>query len=178
VFEYVTDERSRRLSLGTDYTNSVGKVYDLAELVGPDGRLQDPRRPGLLESRPLNEGSRNIELMIYAVGEDHTVHVGFDAPNARKQQMDGAVKHETLYEGAPVRAAGEIYVKGGIICAINDASGTYGTRGVILGAPGKKAMDVDAVRDLLEALRRCAAVVEPELLADLCRKVGEPHEDA
>ena len=177
MFKYVTEERSRRLNLGTDYTNSGGKVYNLAELVGPDGRLQDPQLPRLLGSRPLNDWSSSIELMIYAVGEDYSVHVGFDTPDARKQKMDGAVKHETLYKGAPVRAAGEICVQSGIICAINDASGTYGTRGVILGDPGREAIDVDAVRDLLEALRPCTAVVEPELLADLCRKVGEHHED-
>jgi hypothetical protein len=63
--------------------------------------------------------------LIYAVDVNFEIRAGFDGIRGE----ENAVKHETLFHNADVRAAGEMAVVGGIIVSVNDFSGSYRTAG-------------------------------------------------
>jgi hypothetical protein len=136
--------RAVRLARGTDHCGSPGRVFGLAELVA-SGLIMDPEAPTrLLTKRKL----------IYAVNEAFEINVAEDGVRG----TSGAVKHETLFRNAPVRAAGELFVEQGIIVRVNDRSGSYGTEG---------RMDSDRrfSRAVLAGLAKAAATVtEAELV--------------
>lgn len=110
----IRDERLRR---GTDHCDSDGQVYELGALVRA-GRLYHP-----VEADSLLNSTK--AAIIFAVDETHRFHLGFDGLRGQRS----AVKHETLFHNANVRAAGELMVRDGIIVDINDHSGSYGTYG-------------------------------------------------
>ncbi|HEX7192694.1 MAG TPA: hypothetical protein VF381_14090 [Thermoanaerobaculia bacterium] len=114
--------RKERLAKGTDHCDSRGPVHLLGDLV-QEGQIVDPA-----SKRPLTthgtSGSRR-RVLIYAVSSDFEIHVGFDGTRGQ----ENAVKHETLFHNADVRAAGELEVVGGIIYKVNDFSGSYRTAG-------------------------------------------------
>lgn len=64
-------------------------------------------------------------MLIYAVAENFQVNVAFDT----RRGTPGAVKHESLFQNADVRAAGELEIEDGVIVEVGDISGTYGTQG-------------------------------------------------
>ena len=99
--------------------------------------------------------------MIYAVDVDFNIHVGFDGIRGTA----GAVKHETLFHNADVRAAGELTLRGGIIVRVNDQSGSYRTSG---------RLDTDRrfAEAILTALDRAACPVEDDERSRLRAKAG------
>ncbi|MGZ5440466.1 MAG: hypothetical protein ACXW31_12410 [Thermoanaerobaculia bacterium] len=114
-----TEIRAERLAKGRDHCDSGGPIYELARLVSAK-RIRDPERGDELTT---NRERR----LIYAVSTDLRVHVGFDG----ERGTAAAVKHETLFHNEPVEAAGEMQVAAGVVVAINDHSGSYGTVGLM-----------------------------------------------
>ncbi|HYI12450.1 MAG TPA: hypothetical protein VEK57_25575 [Thermoanaerobaculia bacterium] len=91
--------RQERLRKGTDHCGSTGSVYNLRDVMKA-GVIADPRDM----QRPLSTAWTSpaaSPVLIYAVDVDFNIHVGFDS--ARSQA--NAVKHETLFHNADVRAA-------------------------------------------------------------------------
>jgi hypothetical protein len=115
--------QTERLRIGKDHCASEGLVYHLRDLVRA-GFIRDPSDLSTALTAGRSLGTEN-RVMIYAVGENFDVHVGFDS----ERGTTNAVKHETLFHNAEVHAAGELEVLDGIIVEINDISGSYGTRG-------------------------------------------------
>src|ERR1041385_1336527 len=79
-------------------------------------------------AEPLTAGrtfGTSAPVLIYAVDTKFSIHVGFDGIRGQST----AVKHETLFHNADVRAAGELEVFEGMIVTVNDHSGSYGTAG-------------------------------------------------
>jgi hypothetical protein len=151
--------RQERLARGTDHCGSEGKVYALADLV-KGGKVMDPRA----RSRPLTtDGTAGLpsDVLIYAVDADFNIHVGFDGVRG----TPNAVKHETLFHNAEVRAAGELSLLDGIIVAVNDQSGSYRTF-------GRLSTDRRFTEAILMALNRSAAPVSEETRAWLREKAG------
>jgi hypothetical protein len=130
-----------------------------------DGVIRDPVQPSTAlhtakiqswrsAGGPPDEGN----LYIFAVSENYELNV---APDGDRKAAN-AVKHETLFHNEDVLAAGEIYIANGVVQDINDASGSYGTRGAletdpkfadaVLKALTTHGLPVDAV--LLEHLRQ------------------------
>lgn len=115
--------RQERLARGTDHCGSKGTVYSLKELL-TDGLIMDPTdvdRPLTTAGTSPSAGS----VLIYAVDANFNIRVSFDGIRGSAD----AVKHETLFHNVDVRAAGELSVRGGIIIAVNDRSGSYRTAG-------------------------------------------------
>jgi hypothetical protein len=112
-----------RLAKGTDHCGSAGEVYALGNLVTA-GKIVAPGRPARsLTTRGSTAGREGV--LIYAVDGNFNIHVGFDGVRGETN----AVKHETLFHNADVRAAGELSVVDGIIVEVNDFSGSYRTAG-------------------------------------------------
>jgi hypothetical protein len=84
-------------------------------------------------------------MFIYAVNEGHRFRMAPDGGPRNPENTD-AVKHETLFENAPVLAAGEVRVENGVIADINDESGSYDTRSAMQNDP-------QFASDILEAIR-------------------------
>ena len=115
--------RQERLLRGADHCASTGKVHVLADLVR-GGRVVDPRDA----RRPLTTGGTSpmtASVLIYAVDANFNIHVAFDGVRG----TPNAVKHETLFHNADVRAAGELTVRDGMIMRVSDQSGSYRTSG-------------------------------------------------
>lgn len=148
-----TDIHTERLAAGRDHCDTPGPVYDLVLLVS-DGRITDPERGGDLTTSSARQ-------LIYAVDADLSVHVGFDS----ERGISGAVKHETLFHNEPVEAAGEMEVVDGIVVAVNDRSGSYGTT-------GQMRVDPRMARTLLAALRRANVRVADAVLDFLNERAG------
>lgn len=117
--------RTERLSAGTDHCDSKGKVFPLLRLVNTRGEVVDPCLDGVLLD------TENGENVIYAVSGELDVHIGIDGTRG----VPDAVKHETLFHNANVRAAGEIVFRQGKVVALNDHSGSYGTYGMLATDP-------------------------------------------
>lgn len=102
-----------------------GRVLDAAKLNRlPDGRISNPSTPGqALTTPPL--GSDGV--FIYAIDQDGNLRMASDG--GKREFNRDAVKHETLFHNANVIASGELQFEAGTIIGINDASGSYGTRG-------------------------------------------------
>jgi hypothetical protein len=152
--------QSERLQKGKDHCTSPGQVYDLRELVR-DGFIREPSD----HSRTLTAG-RSVgtehRVMIYAVGENFEIHAGFDS----ERGTANAVKHETLFHNADVRAAGELNVVDGIIIEINDISGSYGT-------PGRLQSDPEFAQAVLRALRLARAPLHRSERLRLSRRANQ-----
>jgi hypothetical protein len=112
-----------RLAGKRDHCGSGGIVHDLRDLIS-SGRIHEPDAPGRTLTAGRSMGRKN-RILIYAVDENFDIHVGFDS----ERGMPSAVKHETLFRNADVRAAGEIEVSDGIVVEVGDVSGSYGTSG-------------------------------------------------
>jgi hypothetical protein len=122
----------KRLSDGICRCQSTGVVFNAKDLIR-NGLIFEP----LAFAYPLNtpriktlsnpdliiEG--NAKPFIYAVSLELDLHV---APDGNRP-TDNSVKHETLFHNEHVLAAGEIWIRDGIIAGMNDYSGSYGTRG-------------------------------------------------
>lgn len=143
-----SDEHAKRLASGRCRCASNGPVYDVVALLR-DGLLLDPRDMQSLLSTPevrpdpnaaYPPGSGYGRTFIFAISEDLDVHVAPDSDRG----LQNAVKHETLFHNAHVLAAGEIFIKNGIISGINDISGSYDTIGELLITP-------DFARNVLNA---------------------------
>src|SRR5436305_76328 len=141
-----TTIRAERLAKGTDHCDSSGRVLHLADLV-VGGLIMDPKAP----TNPLSR-----HKFIYAVGEAYEINVADDGVRG----ISGAVKHETLFRNAQVRAAGELFVEQGIIVQVNDLSGSYRTA-------GKTDTDRQFARAVLAALEKVAATVDEAELTRL-----------
>jgi len=141
-----------------DHCRSSGEVFEISELID-EGRIRDPDEPAKLLTAQRDMNSER--LFIYAVDANFAMHVGVDGIRGRRN----AVKHETLFSNADVRAAGEIDLSRGVISMINDASGSYGTRGM---------MDVDpSIADsVLVALDRSGAPLRRSVRRMLEQKAG------
>lgn len=150
--------RRERLAKRTDHCDSHGEVHSLADLVF-DGRIVDPVSKRPLTTRRSTGSQRRV--LIYAVDTNFDMHVGFDGIRGQ----ENAVKHETLFHNADVRAAGELQVVGGIIVKVNDFSGSYRT-------VGKLDTDRRFAEAVLTACERASASFSPLEFAWLRRKAG------
>lgn len=102
----------------------------------------EPGKPARRLSVGLSVG-RKKRVLIYAVDEEYRMQVGFDT----QRGTPNAVKHETLFHNADVRAAGELGVVDGIIVEVGDVSGSYGTAGRIQTDPQFVAAVLKAIND-------------------------------
>lgn len=150
--------RQERLAKGTDHCSSSGIVYALGELVN-GGQIKDPRTRQALTT--VGTSSRKNSVLIFAVDANFNIHVGFDGERGRTD----AVKHETLFHNADVRAAGELTVIDGIIVAVNDHSGSYRTAG---------ELDTDRrfAEAVLTAIERISAPLHDSASSGLREKAG------
>jgi hypothetical protein len=134
-------------------------VFELGALVS-DELIRDPS--DLAAALTVGTSvSKTKVAFIYAVDENFAIHVGFDGVRGTTD----AVKHETLFHNADVRAAGELEVEAGVIVEVGDISGTYGTPGRIQTDP----LFADAV---LTALDRIDAPIERNERRRLERRAG------
>ncbi|HVR41598.1 MAG TPA: hypothetical protein VMU84_21055 [Thermoanaerobaculia bacterium] len=157
MFKYDRFNEASRKAKGQDHCASQGQVFDLRGLLA-NGLIHDPA------GMPLSAGTAIASVerkLIYAVDENFAIHVGFDGVRGT---LD-AVKHETLFHNADVRAAGELEVEAGVIIGVNDVSGTYRTAGRLRADP----LFADAV---LTALDRIGAPIEPNERATLEQRAG------
>jgi hypothetical protein len=150
-----TTEHANRLRDNRCRCKSTGVSYNLAAFVA-EGIIVDPRNPTI----PLTSGEIGVpdktNVFIYAVSEEFCIQI---APDGDRGQPD-AVKHETLFHNAPVRAAGELHIVNGRLVAINDVSGSYGTRGYLETDPSFAA-------SLLVVIRQHQIPIESTLHAAL-----------
>ncbi|MGH9419750.1 MAG: hypothetical protein ACRD3J_07250 [Thermoanaerobaculia bacterium] len=121
MFKYDRLKEASRRAKHEDHCGSNGPVFQLGSLIA-DGLIRNPND----RSRTLTAGA-SVGKLIYAVDQNFAIHVGFDGVRG----TPGAVKHETLFHNADVRAAGELEVEAGVIVEVGDISGTYGTPGMI-----------------------------------------------
>jgi hypothetical protein len=138
--------RLEREKKGHDHCQSQGSVYELSKIV-EDGLAIDP----MDQSRLLD--SKASGTIIYAVNDQLTVHIGFDGVRG---QAD-AVKHETLFHNANVRAAGEVQFRRGKVSAVNDHSGSYGTY-------GKLVLDADFRDAVRTGFERSGILIQKNVL--------------
>ena len=148
--------RKERLEKGTDHCGSSGAVYSLEELV-TGGKIVMPGG----EARRGGSASSKNGVLIYAVDDNFNVHVAFDGIRGE----ENAVKHETLFHNADVRAAGELSVVDGIIVEVNDLSGSYRTA-------GKLDTDRRFAESVLTAFDRVAVSLHPVERERLRKKAG------
>jgi len=159
MFTYDRVKEADRIARGVDHCKSAGSVYELGSLIS-DGVIRDPanRSITLTAGRSLADRRR---VLLYAVGENFEIRVGFDG----RRGTPNAVKHETLFHNADVRAAGELEVDGGVIVEVGDVSGTYGT-------PGRIQTDDSFATAVLIALDRIEAPLESAERRRLRRRAG------
>jgi hypothetical protein len=160
MFTYDGIKAAERRVRGQDHCGSNGPVFELGSLI-IEGAIRDPADL----SSALTAGvsvTRKKQSLIYAVDENFTIHVGFDGVRGQPD----AVKHETLFHNADVRAAGELEIENGVIVEVGDISGTYGT-------PGRIQTDPSFVDAVLRSLDRIAAPIERGERRRLERRVGK-----
>jgi hypothetical protein len=104
---------------------------------------------------------KSKRALIYAVDENFVIRVALDGVRG----MPNAVKHETLFHNADVRAAGELEVVDGVIVEVGDVSGTYGT-------PGRIQTDPLFASAVLIALDEIGAPIESAEHRRLARMAG------
>ena len=154
-----TLKQRERIEKGLDHCTSGGKVYNLADLISGE-KVRDPTRQGRRLSVGRSVGKRR-RVLIYAVDENFRLHVGFDC----ERTISDAVKHETLFQNADVRAAGELEIADGVIVEVDDISGTYGT-------PGRIQTDPFFADAVLRALDGCGAPIKESERERLERRAG------
>ena len=71
-------------------------------------------------------------VFIFAVDRHYRVRIAVDGDRPGDAN---AVKHETLFHNASVRAAGEIEITNGLVTNINDLTGSYRLRGYLESDP-------------------------------------------
>lgn len=157
MFDYHSSQtRTDRLRALTDRCRSAGRVLSLASLV-VDGKVRDPSDTTQHMSTPFLDGDdRSIRVYIFAVGLTLEIRMAEDGDRAQP----GSVKHETLFSNEPVLAAGEICIRAGVIEAVNDKSGSYGTYGFL-------ATDPEVSRAVLDAIESAGAALAPSEKARL-----------
>lgn len=141
MYRYNNKTRKERQKNRKDHCNSNGNKYNLDNLI-LKGHIRNPHdNQKLLTTQPLNEDKLKNRY-IYAVSREWYMRIALDGYRGK---LD-AVKHETLFHNASVRAAGEIYIEDGIIEKINDHSGTYLTFGKLHSFS----------KDIIEALNKAS----------------------
>ncbi len=153
-------EHSRRLGCNECRCQSGGRTYASHELVH-QGVILDPRNLALpLTSDAIGHGPPRTNMFIYAVNETYDFRLAADGGSPRSQAPPDAVKHETLFQNADVRAAGEIMVVKGVIVEINSQSGSYDTKDALQNDP-------EFASDVLIALSQGNIPASPIVLAML-----------
>jgi hypothetical protein len=147
MFKYDRIKEASRQAKDEDHCSSAGRVYELGALL-MDGLIRDPADLATALTAGRSVGTSKVAF-IYAVDENFAVHVALDGVRGTQD----AVKHETLFHNADVRAAGELEIDAGVIVEVDDISGTYETPGSIQTDP----LFADAV---LTALDRIDAPIE------------------
>ncbi len=138
--EYLgTEYRQRRLDKGEDHVRVDANVHDVASIVR-NGLIWLPAGSRPLTTPKLGTGRR---VYIYAVSLDGTMRIAFD--DGRFRNVAGAMKHETLFQGATVGAAGEIEAIDGVVTDINDLSGTYRVQNEGMRQPEFRKAVLDAL---------------------------------
>ena len=94
--------------------------------------------------------------------ENCAIHVGFDGVRGTPD----AVKHETLFHNADVRAASELEIEAGVVVEVGDISGMYGT-------PGRIQTDPLFAEAVLTALDRIEVPIERGERPRLERRAGK-----
>ena len=154
MYNYHGSQRhSERLRQGTCRCGSTGDTYDLGDLLD-QRRIREPsNRTLFLNTAPLGtlEGA-----FIYAISNDHAMRI---APDGDRQKAH-SVKHETLFQNANVRAAGQLYVREGILYDLDDSSGSYATRGMLEADP-----------EFAKAISHCLDAYDVEISAALRAKL-------
>src|SRR4051794_13752502 len=102
MFKYDPIKEASRQTKGEDHCASTGPVFQLGMLVR-GGLIRDPSDVATALTVGRSVGKRKVAF-IYAVDENFTVHVALDGVRGTQN----AVKHETLFHNADVRAAGEL----------------------------------------------------------------------
>lgn len=151
-----TSVRIERENAGRDHCGSTGRVFPIGSLLLRDGRVSSPDSPNSLID------NTNGPIMIYAVNEAFDLNIAYDGVRG----SENAVKHETLFNNADVRAAGEITFSKGWVISVNDHSGSY-------GCYGKLADDPSFAGSILRAVRRSGVKVKKSFLSELARKGGQ-----
>jgi hypothetical protein len=129
MFKYDRINEASRQAKGEDHCSSTGPVFELRTLV-KGGLIRDPAEAATALTAGRSVGKHKVAF-IYAVDENFAVHVALDGVRGTKD----AVKHETLFHNADVRAAGELEIEAGVIVRVDDISGTYETPGSIEADP-------------------------------------------
>lgn len=158
MYTYDRSKEAVRQAKGQDHCASKGLVFELSSLV-VGGLIRDPTDPAI--TLTVGVSAERTRVLIYAVNKDFAVHVAFDGVRGASD----AVKHETLFHNADVRAAGELVIEAGVIIEVGDVSGTYGTPGMIQTDP----LFADAV---LTALDRVEAPLADSERRRLQRRAG------
>jgi hypothetical protein len=160
MFTYDRLKEASRRARNEDHCSSKGPVFEFGGLL-VDGLIRDPADP----AAPLTAGrsvGKHRQALIYAVDENFAIRVGFDGVRGRPD----AVKHETLFHNADVRAAGELEIKAGVVVEVGDISGTYGT-------PGRIQTDPLFAEAVLTALDRIGVPIERGERRRLERRAGK-----
>jgi hypothetical protein len=142
MFKYDRIKEASRQAKGEDHCSSTGPVFELGTLV-KDGLVRDPADLAAALTIGRSAGKSKLAF-IYAVDENFAIHVALDGVRGAQH----AVKHETLFHNADVRAAGELEIKAGLIVKVDDISGTYETPGNIETDP----LFADAVLTALDGI--------------------------
>jgi hypothetical protein len=136
----------------------LGSLVNNDRITDPNYRGINLSTPGVVKSfsEPPPPGSGYGRTFIFAVSEGQEIHVAADSERA----LPNAVKHETLFHNADVLAAGEICIRDGVIFALNDHSGSYGT-------VGELETNSDFARAVLSAFDKHRLPVDPNLRSEL-----------
>jgi hypothetical protein len=160
MFTYDRMKEASRRERNEDHCSSKGSVFELGSLL-VDGLIRDPTDPAKVLTIGVSVGKRR-QALIYAVDENFVIHVGLDGVRGNPD----AVKHETLFHNADVRAAGELEIEAGVIVEVGDISGTYGT-------PGRIQTDPLFARAVLTALDRVHVPIDRNERRRLERRAGK-----
>ncbi len=165
MYEYHgSSEHEKRLATGRCRCASEGQVHDMKSLLKENRIMKPPdleiplSTPGVRRypSDPQPHGAGYGATYIFAVSAELEVHIAPDS----ERGLNDAVKHETLFRNEHVLAAGEISIQDGVITALNDHSGSYGTVGALEVNP-------DFARAILEAFQRHDYPMNERLLDEL-----------
>jgi hypothetical protein len=159
VFTYDSLKEAERRAKGHDHCTSAGPVFNLRALVR-EGLIRHPANDSLALTAGKSVG-KGAATLIYAVDENFEINIGFDGVRGTHD----AVKHETLFHNADVRAAGELEIEAGVIVEVGDISGTYGT-------PGRIQTDPSFSDAVLRALDGASVPIERGERRRLERRAG------
>ena len=149
-----------RVASGKDHCGSAGPVFEISTLIVA-GRIIDPDdRSNTLTTKSTADAATS-KVMIYAIDAKYQMNVAIDTVRG----TPNAVKHETLFHNASVRAAGELAVVDGIIRGVNDISGTYQTRGML-------DLDPSFASAVVRAITEADVPIAPATMSVLRKKAG------